>query len=64
MAKIITVSLNEEAEELWAEVKKRGMGPSRFMREALNFYVEKGFTFNVDEDGKLIVVEENENPVI
>jgi hypothetical protein len=63
MAKILTVSLNEEAEKLWTKVKKTGIGPSRFMREALGFYVEKG-TFNLDENGKPVVVEENKNPVI
>jgi hypothetical protein len=45
MAKILTVSMNEETESLWKRVKDRGIGQAEFMREALNFYIENGYKF-------------------
>jgi hypothetical protein len=51
MSKTLTVSLNKEIESKWERINQRGVGQSEFMRDAINFYLDNGYSFKIHTDG-------------
>lgn len=49
--KIITISINDETEDILSRIKDRGMGASKFVREAAKSYFENGYQFIAPDNG-------------